>query len=86
MKFCMRLAERLFYWDAATAALTVLRALVDEELRKPAAAGTYFVPVARPWPASALAADRDLAARLWAASDVLVADVKADQGNWTDAG
>ena len=40
----VRVFERLFYWDAATAALTVLRPLVDREIEP----GSYLVPVARP--------------------------------------
>jgi len=74
----VRLMERLFYWDPETAALTVLRPLVE-----PFDAGTYFVPIARPWPSSARAADRELAARLWAASEVLVNDIRTANGNFS---
>ena len=55
----VRAFERLFYWDAATAAFTVLRPLVDREIEP----GSYLVPVARP-PSSDRAADAELGVRL----------------------
>lgn len=72
--------EGAFYWSATDAALTVLRPLLDPAFKAPETAGTYFAPIARPWPASAAAASAETAAKLWAASDVLVADAL---GNWS---
>jgi len=78
------LVEALFYWAPRDAALSVLRPLLDPDFLAPEAAGTYFAPIARPWPASAAAADHDASARLWAASDVLIADIAHAQGNFSD--
>ena len=72
--------ERLFYWDAATAALTVLRPLVDNNIEP----GSYLVPVARPHVSSDRAADAELGVRLWSASEVLVADIRHANGNYSD--
>lgn len=77
--------EAAFYWRPVDAALTVLRPLLDVAFKHPDTAGTYFAPIARPWPASAAAADHDTSARLWAASDVLVADILHAQANQSDA-
>lgn len=75
----------LFYWDPRDAALTVLRPLLDPAFSSVEAAGTYFSPIARPWPASAAAADHDASARLWAASDVLIADIRRASANFSDS-
>ena len=78
--FVVRAFERLFYWDAATAALTVLRPLVDPTIEP----GSYLVPVARPHVSSDRAADAELGVRLWSASEVLVADIRHANGNYSD--
>ena len=76
----VRCFERLFYWDAATAALTVLRPLVDHDIEP----GSYLVPVARPHVSSDRASDAELGVRLWSASEVLVADIRHANGNYSD--
>ena len=78
--FVVRAFERLFYWDAATAALTVLRPLVDPTIEP----GSYLVPVARPHVSSDRASDAELGVRLWSASEVLVADIRHANGNYSD--
>ena len=77
--FVVRAFERLFYWDAATAALDVLRPLVDDEIEP----GSYLVPVARPHVSSDRAADAELGVRLWSASEVLVADIRHANRNYS---
>ena len=76
----VRVFERLFYWNAATAALTVLRPLVDPTIEP----GSYLVPVARPHVSSDRASDAELGVRLWSASEVLVADIRHANGNYSD--
>ena len=64
-----RLFESLLYWTAPTAALTVLRPLLDPAFGAAESAGTYFVPIARVGTSSKEAQDPQLAAKLFDISD-----------------
>jgi len=65
--------ESLFYWKADTAALTVIRPLVDDAFSN-AKSPLYLVPIARVRRPSIDAMNSTLAAELWTFSDALLAE------------
>ena len=66
----VRLFERLLYWDVDTAALTVLRPLVEVDVPR----GAYLVPIGRVRQPTRQAQNASLATELWVASERLLSE------------